>query len=71
AGAACTVQVRYQSGPSKAAGLEPKTALSDGRVAWSWRIGNQTALGEWPVDIGCSLGSETAQLSATLAVAER
>jgi len=68
AAAGCVIQVRYRSGPSRAGGLEPKTADSNGRITWSWRVGSQTALGEWPVEVACESGSQRAQLSAILTV---
>jgi hypothetical protein len=67
--ATCAIQVRYQSGPSKARGLEPTTAGSDGRITWSWRVGGQTVPGDWPIEIICSSGGQKSRLSATVTVA--
>jgi micrococcal nuclease len=52
-GAACTIVVRYKSGPSKAQGLGPKTADAKGDVTWSWMVGTRTTPGSWPVVIAC------------------
>jgi hypothetical protein len=49
----CTIVVTYNSGPSQAQGLGAKTADGSGRVAWSWQIGGNTALGTYPVDVTC------------------
>ena len=54
ANAACTIRVTYNSGPSNAAGLEPKAADGAGAVAWSWMIGGQTAPGTYPIDVTCA-----------------
>ncbi len=70
AGAGCTVRVRYRSGPSRAAGLEEKTAGREGRITWSWRIGNKTALGKWPIDIACTAEGAQSQLSAAVTVTD-
>jgi len=51
-GAKCTVAVRYKTGVSKAAGLEPKVAVG-GKVTWTWRVGTNTAKGVWPVVVAC------------------
>jgi hypothetical protein len=69
-GARCTIQVRYRSGPSKARGLGPSTADGDGTITWSWRVGYRTSIGEWPIDVACDLGSNKAQLRASLTVTE-
>ena len=42
---------RYKSGPSKAAGLYPKTSDASGRVSWSWMVGTRTTKGQWPIVI--------------------
>ena len=46
-----SITVRYKSGPSKAAGLEAKTAGADGRVSWSWKVGSRTTPGSYPISI--------------------
>ena len=68
ADASCSIVVRYKSGPSKAAGLYPKTASAAGDVAWSWRIGTSTTLGSWPITITCSSGSRTATASTSITI---
>lgn len=44
----------YASGPSRAQGLDPKTADDAGGVTWSWTVGTNTTLGSWPVDVRCT-----------------
>lgn len=48
-GAMCSITVYYQSGTSSAAGLEPKSADSSGRVSWTWTVGSRTTLGIWRI----------------------
>ena len=43
------IEVYYKSGPSKAAGLEPKVAGSDGLITWSWKVGSRTSEGTYPI----------------------
>ena len=50
-GARGTIEVDYSSGPSKAAGLGPKTADKSGNITWSWRVGTSTKSGNYPVII--------------------
>lgn len=50
-GAQYTITVHYNSGPSKAKGLEPKTADANGNVSWTWKIGGNTSEGTYRVDI--------------------
>lgn len=57
AGARCSIEVQYSSGPSSASGLGDKTASSTGTIGWTWRVGTNTALGTWPIYIDCSKGS--------------
>lgn len=52
-GVSCSITVRYKSGPSKAKGLENKTAGSDGEVSWSWGVGSRTSSGTWPITVKC------------------
>ena len=67
-GAACEIEVGYASGPSHAAGLEPKNAGASGSVSWTWTIGAQTQLGTWPVAVTCSTGTLSATTGAALVV---
>jgi hypothetical protein len=55
--------VTYNSGPSSAQGLGPKTANSAGAVSWTWQIGGNTALGTYPVDVTC-ISPDSARASA-------
>ncbi|WP_174845444.1 DUF4236 domain-containing protein [Sporolactobacillus shoreae] len=50
-GAQGTIQVIYNSGPSTAAGLIPKSADSSGNITWVWKVGTRTAPGDYPVNI--------------------
>lgn len=54
AAASCTIVVTYNSGPSKAAGLEPKMADGTGAVAWTWMVGGSTAFGTYPIKVPCA-----------------
>jgi hypothetical protein len=51
-GTICSIVVTYKSGPSSAAGLYPKRAVS-GRVSWTWTVGSRTTPGRWPIDVSC------------------
>jgi beta-lactamase superfamily II metal-dependent hydrolase len=53
-GASCSITVYYKSGPSKAQGLEPKTADGNGAVAWSWKVGIKTTPGAWKIVVTCN-----------------
>ena len=50
-GKSYSIVVNYKSGPSTAAGLEPKVAGSDGRVSWTWKIGARTTAGSWTINV--------------------
>jgi hypothetical protein len=53
----CTIAVLYKSGPSHAQGLSPKRP-THGYVTWKWKIGGNTTLGTWPIQVSCgSAGS--------------
>ena len=67
-GATCDITVIYKSGPSEAAGLFPKTAGSDGRVSWTWKVGTRTTPGTWDINVTASLGGETVTESTTFVV---
>jgi hypothetical protein len=68
AGAECTITVTYDSGPSQASGLDPKTADASGKVTWSWTIGSNTIAGTWPIDIACFKGERDGTLQLTFRV---
>jgi micrococcal nuclease len=50
-GAQGAIEVDYNSGPSTAQGLYPKTADSNGNISWTWKVGTRTAPGTYPVII--------------------
>lgn len=53
----CTIAVLYKNGPSHAQGLGPKRPFH-GYVVWKWRVGGNTTLGKWPIQVDCgSAGS--------------
>jgi hypothetical protein len=57
--ASCSIKVTYASGHvSTAAGLEPTTASSSGRVSWTWKVGTSTGAGTATAAVTC--GSKTA-----------
>lgn len=67
-GARCSIVVEYKSGPSTAAGLEPKTANSSGIASWTWKVGTRTTPGSWPVTVTCSAGGSTKSVTQDLQV---
>jgi hypothetical protein len=52
--ASCSITVYYKSGPSKASGLEPKTADANGMVSWTWKVGASTTSGAWRIVVNCN-----------------
>ncbi len=64
----CVIVVTYKSGPSKAQGLEPKTADGSGNVSWAWNVGSSTTAGSWPVDVKCSAGGASKSIITQLTV---
>ncbi len=66
--AACTITVTYKSGPSRAQGLNPKTANKDGIVSWAWIVGTRTTPGAWPITVTCSAGGRQATLETSFLV---
>lgn len=53
----CSIEVLYKTGPSQAQGLNPKRPVN-GRVSWTWKVGGNTTLGSWPIQVSCgSAGS--------------
>ena len=52
--AKCSIEVLYDSGPSQASGLDPKTASNGGKVIWSWKVGSNTAPGVYPITVTCT-----------------
>jgi len=63
-GVTCDITVEYKSGPSRAQGLYPKQADSNGEVSWSWIVGTRTTPGSWPVIITC--GNQTVNTEVTV-----
>ena len=61
--AECVIEVTYDSGPSEAAGLDPKTADGAGTVSWSWTVDRTTAKGTYPIDITCFKGERFGSLT--------
>lgn len=68
AGASCTIDVEYKSGPSTAAGLGPKTASSSGIASWTWKVGGRTTPGSWPVTVTCSKSGKSKSVTRYLDV---
>ncbi|HEY8636691.1 MAG TPA: DUF4236 domain-containing protein [Candidatus Limnocylindrales bacterium] len=68
AGARCSIVVKYESGPSTAAGLVDKTANSTGAISWSWKVGSRTTRGTWPISISCQLGSRSGSVDTSFTV---
>ncbi len=66
--AACTITVTYKSGPSRAKGLDPKTANQDGIVSWAWIVGTRTTPGAWPIMVTCSAGGRQTTLETSFVV---
>ncbi len=50
----CSITVHTKSGTSSAQGLNPKNADANGMVSWTWRIGPNTTLGTWRIDVTCN-----------------
>jgi competence protein ComEC len=69
-GAQCSITVRYQSGPSSASGLEPKTADASGNISWSWTVGSNTTPGTWPITVTARLGGNSLTREISFVVAK-
>jgi hypothetical protein len=68
AGASCSIDVEYKSGPSTASGLGPTSANSTGIASWTWKVGGRTTPGSWPVTVTCSKGGASRSVSKYLDV---
>jgi hypothetical protein len=68
AGAECGIDVRYKSGSSTDAGLDPKTANSKGSITWKWVVGRNTSKGRVPIVITCTLGDLSGRLDTAIKV---
>lgn len=51
AGAEYDISVRYASGESTAAGLEPQRADENGMLEWTFRVSSRVAEGDYPVTV--------------------
>jgi competence protein ComEC len=67
-GATCTIKVYYNTGPSEAPGLEPKTANYSGFVLWSWQIGTGVKPGTYRIVVTASFKGETVSRSVMITV---
>jgi len=56
-GSGLHITVKYKSGPSHAAGLDPQTAGDDGTVTWSWKVGSSTTPGTWSIVVTSTAGA--------------
>jgi len=61
----CSIQVVYKSGPSKAQGLVAKTSDGAGSVSWTWIVGSNTTLGQWPIYVTCGSASGQTYITVT------
>ena len=68
AGARCSIDVEYKSGPSSAAGLGDKTVPSSGRVTWTWKVGGQTTKGTWPIYVSCMWRAQSGDANTSFTV---
>lgn len=50
-GAGCSITVYYKSGASKAQGLDPIIADSNGLCSWTWKVGARTTPGTWSISV--------------------
>src|SRR2546425_481237 len=66
--AQCRITVQYLSGPSKAKGLIPQTADSEGQVTWTWLVGSRTTPGTWPIIVTCLSGKSQGRLQTSFTV---
>lgn len=58
-----SISVFYHSGPSNAEGLETKTSDSDGKVTWTWKVGNKTAKDTYDISISGDGKHETIEFT--------
>ena len=68
ASARCQITVQYLSGPSKAKGLIPQEADSQGQVTWTWLVGSRTTPGTWPIIVTCLSGKSQGRLQTSFTV---
>ncbi len=67
-GVTCVITVLYKSGPSRAKGLDARTADRSGFVEWRWRVGSNTTPGHWPVVVTCEQDGNRGELRTMLEV---
>ena len=67
-GAACTIDVIYKSGPSRAKGLIPQVADARGWITWRWVVGSNTTRGRWPILVTCERGRDLGRLETSFEV---
>ncbi len=67
-GAACSIEVRYKSGPSHAAGLGEQTANDQGSVTWRWKVGTSTTPGTWRIVVSAAANGDKTSLELPLEV---
>ena len=67
-GAECSINVEYASGSATAKGLGSKKANSKGAITWKWKVGGRTTKGEWPIDIWCTRGERSGDVSTSFVV---
>jgi micrococcal nuclease len=51
---------------SHAAGLGPATSDAAGYVSWTWIVGGNTTVGNWPITVTCGNGSAQTYITVTL-----
>lgn len=67
-GATCSIEVDYASGPSTAKGLGTQSTDQNGEITWTWKVGTNTTLGTWPINISCALNGQTKQIEDNFTV---
>lgn len=68
-GAACKIDVKYNTVSAQDTGLVPKIADEFGMVQWTWSVPLGTPAGKWPIDITCANKTMSGYYKATLEVA--
>jgi hypothetical protein len=66
--ASCTIEVRYSSGKSSAAGLDDQTADASGKASWTWTVGRTTLTGTYPINVHCFLGERDGTIGLSFQV---
>jgi hypothetical protein len=68
AGAACSISVLYDSGPSEAKGLDAKDSNEKGDVTWRWVVGPATGPQTVGVTVMCDKNGRTGEATAEVTV---